>query len=1214
MLELLGLGIFLEMRENITDKSRDVNGAFQEMEESARKMVDRVDHEMQRFENIIISGFALNRIGDGFNKFGGKILSTFYSAGKAVTYATSKYETYRATLNGLYRDTEKADKMLSWAVKLGKETPFETTDVIESLIGLKSVGVEANKQYKGLNGEMRSLLEYIGDLGALRPDVGMKGVLFAFRNLIGGSDISLKRRLDISPKQILGRKIDYSSNESIIKDFITISQTLAKGLMTSLQGTWVQLLSNLEDYKMDFLRSIGESGFFNKVKSTLENLMGMINDIDFVKLGKNISDILSTLYKPVDLLARAIFKVVRGVFDFAEKYPTIAKIFGVFVAGVAVTSLLAGTIFKVAGNTLILVSTLGSLIVQFQLLRYLGASVNSQLFATVNMLGRIAKASMLVFGGLSIAFFMWQQNLFGFRDVLSSTIDMIERSPLFNKIQALVEVFGALFFNDRGDSVFFSDTLVDKLKSLDMWDFAKSLVMLKGRVEGLFKGIVIGIGDILNSTKKFVLSFIKPILGGGSKTINTLNNLLSIITREKIKNFEDLGIAIGKVIGVLITAKLAKSALLFSKSLLTITGSFLFSNKLKLLGLIVGIALFKKFIDNGGRMYDITNGLNRAFSKLRTTFMPVAMIFNDFMNDVSRYGLIDSMSVALNRLGNWFDNGGKESLTSLWRDICNFFTNRFNDLNILMSNWWENSGRVTVKNIVYKIGDIIGSIINTVFKIPLSLGGFGDVEIKKSDIWVNAGVDIGSSFLEGFLISFNPTEIADTIVRGINNIDVGKLLTDRGSTGLLFTLTSTYLGYKVGGYKGAASAYAFNQARYLGDDQSNWRDIIAIGGGTVGLNILLKSIFRGSGGLAGLIGGGLMGLGLGGAAATIGTGGVFGSAAGIVSGIIDLVAAFKSKDKENKNNKLWSAGTKIGLTATGAGLGALIGSVVPILGTALGGLIGGGIGGLIALFKGGELSVKIKELASSFSTVFSESLDAVGQFIGKKLEWLKAKITFWTKDDDEAYDYKYNHARIDYSTLPSWAAPPTLGNNIVINPLSQPTMSTPTKAPLPSIISSVGSSKNQTKKSTNIINNNSVTNYKKESPVVSLLNLKPKISVPVMTAINIPPTKKDGSHLNGLSRVPYDNYVANLHEGEAVLTKSEAETWRGNKYSNTFISNRNSSDNPQVIDQSVNVEKIIIEIPVTGIGVDEAKKQAQYVLRELKNLGIDNKLRNLKYS
>ena len=33
-------------------------------------------------------------------------------------------------------------------------------------------------------------------------------------------------------------------------------------------------------------------------------------------------------------------------------------------------------------------------------------------------------------------------------------------------------------------------------------------------------------------------------------------------------------------------------------------------------------------------------------------------------------------------------------------------------------------------------------------------------------------------------------------------------------------------------------------------------------------------------------------------------------------------------------------------------------------------------------------------------------------------------------------------------------------------------------------------------------------------------------------------------HATGLDYVPYNNYAARLHEGEAVLTKAEATAWR----------------------------------------------------------------------
>ena len=50
----------------------------------------------------------------------------------------------------------------------------------------------------------------------------------------------------------------------------------------------------------------------------------------------------------------------------------------------------------------------------------------------------------------------------------------------------------------------------------------------------------------------------------------------------------------------------------------------------------------------------------------------------------------------------------------------------------------------------------------------------------------------------------------------------------------------------------------------------------------------------------------------------------------------------------------------------------------------------------------------------------------------------------------------------------------------------------------------------------------------------------------------------DGSHAGGMDYVPYNNYVANLHRGEMVLTADEADSYRrGKGSSNGFTLTQN---------------------------------------------------------
>ena len=57
----------------------------------------------------------------------------------------------------------------------------------------------------------------------------------------------------------------------------------------------------------------------------------------------------------------------------------------------------------------------------------------------------------------------------------------------------------------------------------------------------------------------------------------------------------------------------------------------------------------------------------------------------------------------------------------------------------------------------------------------------------------------------------------------------------------------------------------------------------------------------------------------------------------------------------------------------------------------------------------------------------------------------------------------------------------------------------------------------------------------------------------------------DGSHADGLSYVPYDNYKANLHEGERVLTKQENKEYSKNNNGNVNITMKVTGSNAAIV-------------------------------------------------
>ncbi|ADZ82485.1 phage tail protein [Cellulosilyticum lentocellum] len=70
----------------------------------------------------------------------------------------------------------------------------------------------------------------------------------------------------------------------------------------------------------------------------------------------------------------------------------------------------------------------------------------------------------------------------------------------------------------------------------------------------------------------------------------------------------------------------------------------------------------------------------------------------------------------------------------------------------------------------------------------------------------------------------------------------------------------------------------------------------------------------------------------------------------------------------------------------------------------------------------------------------------------------------------------------------------------------------------------------------------------------------------------------DGSHSAGLKYVPFDNYVANLHEGEMVLTRTEAESYR-KKEETTRETSNNSTDTTKMEDLLKQVLNALITLP-----------------------------------
>lgn len=133
---------------------------------------------------------------------------------------------------------------------------------------------------------------------------------------------------------------------------------------------------------------------------------------------------------------------------------------------------------------------------------------------------------------------------------------------------------------------------------------------------------------------------------------------------------------------------------------------------------------------------------------------------------------------------------------------------------------------------------------------------------------------------------------------------------------------------------------------------------------------------------------------IGGAAAAgaLGSAGIIGGAIGVGSGLYDIYKGAKSDDSKKAKDKYFSGGSKIGMVAAGAGIGAAVGSVVPVIGTGIGAAVGAGVGGVSALLAGDKAGKALSDSSDSGGWL-SNAGKAMGGFFTETLP--KGWNSFW---------------------------------------------------------------------------------------------------------------------------------------------------------------------------------------------------------------------------
>ena len=574
-----GLGIVLNVTDNMSMGLVSALRTFDDFENGINRVssatatgMSQIETSMLAINNLATSGLGLQALGSQIANVGTSMLSPMVNLGQQVVETGSQFENYRATLKALYGDIDTATSKTQSAMELAAKTPFQLGDVMDSVIGFKAIGVEALDTMEHLTGESRTFLEYIGDLASLRPDIGLEGMLFGIRNLLGGDGgRSLRSRLDMDFEQMLGFEWA-DTTEGMIEQIVYASQTIANGLMKEMEGSWQHMTSNIEDQWDKLKLSISDAGAFDSVKGTLRYFYEIVDSIDeekMARIGENLSSAFNMIWKPIDFVARKLSDVFNGLVNIIAESPFLTKLVTGFVAVAGVSTVLLGALTILGGSVMIAYAGFKGLQLLFLRLPIFIAGLTPKLLSISLVLGKFA----LIAGAIYTA---WKTDFMGIRTIIqnfaktlstafseSTRISNLGVNDMLSALKKLdtTEFGGWLTYRLTQLKVFWiglvdawndyelSDENFNKLRELGLLPLLETILDIKLRAEAFFEGFKNGF--------KLISEVVTPILMElGEKLLDLVAYFFPIEdgTKNMNKEFDAIDLTkweqLGELVGV----------------------------------------------------------------------------------------------------------------------------------------------------------------------------------------------------------------------------------------------------------------------------------------------------------------------------------------------------------------------------------------------------------------------------------------------------------------------------------------------------------------------------------------------------------------------------------------------------------------------------------------------------------------------------------------
>ena len=317
-MENFGLGVVLSLTDNATGAMNNIMGSLEKLQDEFTKAGSSLGGLAGQLSNLPT---LLMGIGGATTAIGASLSAPFIGMAKSSIEAGATLENQMNMLSTLYGSAEKGKEAYLWAQKFAAESPMALADVIGMMQTLKPIGADVAKMYQTANGGSQQLLKFITDFSAARPDVPVFRIQSALRNLAGGNYQSIQQIFDLPNDVIARMKQGKDIGEKIA---IAVNGLGVSGFTEKMNGSWQQMMSNLEDSWEAFKTNIANEGVFENAKSILKEFFDVINDLsneDMKNMAMPIAEGISAVLAPVGLLVKGLTSLVATYRDLSREYP-----------------------------------------------------------------------------------------------------------------------------------------------------------------------------------------------------------------------------------------------------------------------------------------------------------------------------------------------------------------------------------------------------------------------------------------------------------------------------------------------------------------------------------------------------------------------------------------------------------------------------------------------------------------------------------------------------------------------------------------------------------------------------------------------------------------------------------------------------------------------------------------------------------------------------